>query len=399
MENQSEFDADAEAFYLDCVSAAEETAAASPIPAPTLLSGALIKPDEHYKKINLHDAFRLKPPKLEFVIPGFLSGTVGNLSAAGGSGKSFLALEIALSVACGSDLFGIVGEDPQARKVLYLALEDPEEIFVRRLYSMHKHLTESADRCHTLTDVERELIEANLTIFPLYGQGFVIPIRYHDGTIDIHPSMVPVEKFLKANPDCFVILDTFNRALGAGLKETDNTDMSEVLRILEGVCRRTRATIMFVHHVSKEALRAGASDQSASRGASVLIDNVRFALNLVSLTKEDAALIGTPEEDRKNWVRFINSKVNYSEKSDENWLRRYDDGILQAADIMTNQGGALEIRVQKAPGGFRREARPRKTYITPNVVNPDTPPPDYPDEFGPELLPPDDFFEGENLAN
>ena len=56
--------------------------------------------------LHIMSAFQTEPPALDFVIPGFLSGTVGALYSPGGVGKSFLALEIAASVA-GVDLLGL----------------------------------------------------------------------------------------------------------------------------------------------------------------------------------------------------------------------------------------------------------------------------------------------------
>ncbi len=50
--------------------------------------------------INIASAWETEPPKSDFVLPGFLAGTVGALFATGATGKSFLALEAALGVAC-----------------------------------------------------------------------------------------------------------------------------------------------------------------------------------------------------------------------------------------------------------------------------------------------------------
>jgi hypothetical protein len=62
------------------------------------------------EKIDLAATFSGPPPELDWVWPGFLAGTVGVLVAAGGTGKSYWALQAAMAVADGSgdsDLLGL----------------------------------------------------------------------------------------------------------------------------------------------------------------------------------------------------------------------------------------------------------------------------------------------------
>ncbi|MCF5935882.1 helicase RepA family protein, partial [Xanthomonas perforans] len=49
--------------------------------------------------IDVLAAFECEPPVLDFIWPGFLAGTVGALVAPGATGKSFWALEAAMSIA------------------------------------------------------------------------------------------------------------------------------------------------------------------------------------------------------------------------------------------------------------------------------------------------------------
>lgn len=74
--------------------------------------------------IDLLSAFRLPPPELDFVWPGFLAGTVGALVAPGATGKSFWALEAAMSIACsvaGGDGFYPVSTDGFKRAANFLS--------------------------------------------------------------------------------------------------------------------------------------------------------------------------------------------------------------------------------------------------------------------------------------
>ena len=53
-------------------------------------------------RLDILDALENAPPSLDFIWNGFVAGTVGALVAPGGAGKSFRALQFAMSVAANS---------------------------------------------------------------------------------------------------------------------------------------------------------------------------------------------------------------------------------------------------------------------------------------------------------
>ena len=110
--------------------------------------------------IDVMQAFCSEPPVLDFVIPGFLSGTTGCIASAGATGKSFFALQMAMSVASeAADQkllnLGVKHHGP----VLILNAEDPEIVLQRRLWSIGSHLSQA----------EREEVNNNLAIETLVG--------------------------------------------------------------------------------------------------------------------------------------------------------------------------------------------------------------------------------------
>ena len=112
------------------------------------------------RTLDLMDAFSNAPPALDFVWPGFLSGTVGALVAPGATGKSFWALQAAMSVACSVAGGDTVNLKPQhTGRVVYLAGEDPGEALIRRVHAIGNYLNQSA----------REAIAKNLTLEPILG--------------------------------------------------------------------------------------------------------------------------------------------------------------------------------------------------------------------------------------
>jgi len=95
--------------------------------------------------LDIMAAFTNEPPELDFIWPGFLAGTVGALVAPGATGKSFFALEAAMSIACsvaGGDLVGLTPK--KTGRVVYFAGEDPQPALIKRVHSIGQHLGQSA---------------------------------------------------------------------------------------------------------------------------------------------------------------------------------------------------------------------------------------------------------------
>lgn len=273
--------------------------------------------------IDILSAFTQDPPELQFVLPGLLRGTVGALVAPGASGKSFLALEIAASIAAtpvaGADDFNCFGINPKSRGgVLYLALEDPEIVIQRRLHSMGQHIQ----------PMHRTALAFNLAIEPMLGAGL-------DLMRDDHINWITQQ----AKGKQLVVIDTLSRA--HQLDENSNGDMSLLLRRLEAVGAQSGAAILFIHHISKGASRdAQGADQFAARGASVLVENARYVSYLARMSEKECEkwserMDGQPmHSDRAvSYVRWGVSKQNYDITPNDKWFKRSDGGVLLPAEI------------------------------------------------------------------
>ena len=82
--------------------------------------------------LDIMAAFTNEPPELDFVLPGFLAGSVGALFSPGATGKSFLVLEAAMGVACsvaGGDLLNL--QPGHTGRVIYLGSLEKTEFKVR----------------------------------------------------------------------------------------------------------------------------------------------------------------------------------------------------------------------------------------------------------------------------
>jgi len=266
--------------------------------------------DARLKRLDLWDAFTTQPPPLDFVLPGMIAGTVGALVAQGGAGKSWIALELAMAVAGGPDLLemGIEAVGP----VLYLPAEDPELALRHRLFAAAPQFNDAA---------RSQLAEA-LEIVPLMGRA-----------VDL---MTPawasaVERMAEGKR--LVVIDTLRRFHSGD--ENSAGDMAKLLGVMERLCASTGASMLFLHHTAKGAALNGAGDQQqASRGSSVLVDNVRGGqFNLSGMTEAEARGHGVDPGDRRQFVRLVQAKSNFGSPIPDMWFRRADGGILLPAGI------------------------------------------------------------------
>ncbi|EFC7751416.1 AAA family ATPase, partial [Escherichia coli] len=222
-------------------------------------------------------------------------------------GKSMLALQLAAQIAGGPDLLE-VGELPTG-PVIYLPAEDPPTAIHHRLHALGAHL--SAE--------ERQAVADGLLIQPLIGS---------------LPNIMAPEWFdgLKraAEGRRLMVLDTLRRFHIE--EENASGPMAQVIGRMEAIAADTGCSIVFLHHASKGAAMMGAGDQQqASRGSSVLVDNIRWQSYLSSMTSAEAEEWGVDDDQRRFFVRFGVSKANYGAPFADRWFRRHDGGVLKPA--------------------------------------------------------------------
>ncbi|MFP3341473.1 helicase RepA family protein [Halomonas sp. SIMBA_159] len=257
--------------------------------------------------IDLMWAFENEPPPLDYVLPNMVTGTVGALVSPGGAGKSMLALQLAAQIAGGPDLLE-VGDMPTGQ-VVYLPAEDPPTAIYHRVHALGAHFTPE----------QRQVVTERLLIEPLIGRcPNIIAPDWFDG--------------LKraAEGSRLMILDTLRRFHIE--EENASGPMAQVIGRMEAIAADTGCSIVFLHHSNKGAAVMGTSDQQqASRGSSVLVDNIRWQSYLSGMTQAEADEWGVDRGQRGYFVRFGVSKANYGAPFQECWFRRHEGGILKPA--------------------------------------------------------------------
>lgn len=254
---------------------------------------------------NLRD---IPPPPFDFVLPGLLAGTVGGLVAAGGTGKSMFALQAAAYLAGGPDSLGLGRVDHGP--VLYLSLEDDPAVLGHRLHALHA----------SMSPPDSELVSQRLRVAPLAGMAF-----------DLDEGSWLEQAVAAATAARLVVVDTLRQAHSRD--ENSGTEMRHVLHLLRQLAG-CRTGVLFLHHTTKAAALGGLGDvQQASRGSSVLVDNIRCQLNMTVLGRDDAKKLGINEVNRKEYVRLSFSKVNACAPLPDRWYRRGVGGLLSPVDL------------------------------------------------------------------
>ncbi|RWR05127.1 DNA helicase [Sinirhodobacter populi] len=265
--------------------------------------------------LNLLQSFETAPAPMDLVLPGMIAGTVGSLVASGGVGKSWLALELAVAVAGGPDLIemGI----PKTGRVLYLPAEDPREALAHRVHAVGEYMSKE----------QKEVVASNMRILPLMGH-----------QVDLMSGESKWAEALEESCEStrLTIIDTLRRFHFAD--ENASGEMAALLGVMERICERTGTSILFLHHTAKAfALNGAGGEQQASRGSSVLVDNLRGGQwNLLGMSEVEAEK--RKIEDRKRFVKLTQSKANFGAPIADAWLERGIGGVLIPATPEISDG-------------------------------------------------------------
>lgn len=248
---------------------------------------------------------------------GPMTGTVGAIVGAGAAGKSYFALQAAISVAAGVNADSLNLGVTKKGQVFYFALEDPAEILENRIL----------DICASFNSSVKKTIDEN----------FYLISALAESAFNFSNNKFTEMLANSCDGARLIVIDTLNRS--HNFEENSNGEMSQLIKKLEFVAKQTGATVLFLHHVAKGA----GIDQTAARGASALIDNARWAAVLRSVTEEesDELFVGSDEnpvgaEQAWRYVRYRVNKSNYVSAGDdgEKWLERGEHGVLKLAQAV-----------------------------------------------------------------
>ena len=258
-------------------------------------------------QVRLH-----KPIPKEFILPGLRKGDLGMIAAPGATGKTFLVLSLALGLSgIKKDFLGRPVET--TGRVIMLAGEDDENIIDLRTW--HMLPADSADGRY----------DHNFVPIALSGEVPYI-VEKNKGKLTRGVWYEPIRKL--AEGTTLLVIDPLRRFHEAD--ENDSQHMTYVVQTMEAIAKETNCAIIFTHHTGKAVSLSGQGDmQQAARGSSAITDGVRWQVNMVGMSEDEAKKFGVKDDERRQFLRIVFAKTNYAPPMEDWWCRRGSGGILE----------------------------------------------------------------------
>jgi RecA-family ATPase len=265
-----------------------------------------------------------EPPSRDWHVQGLIPAReITLLSGDGGTGKSLLALQLAVGSAAGTDW---VGTFPSQGPVLFVSAEDDLDELHRRLANVVR-----------AQGLELATLD-NLEILPLAGRDAVLAApQRRDGPLSETPLFKAIRAEIEERRPNLLVLDTLADLFGGD--EIKRPHARQFISLLRGLAIEFSLTIVLLSHPSQSGMASGAG----TSGSTAWSNSVRSRLYL-----ERPKAGGDGGDD----IRILTTKkANYGRAGDERVLR-WRDGVFvlhgtgRADDLKANaedEAAFLEI--------------------------------------------------------
>jgi RecA-family ATPase/5S rRNA maturation endonuclease (ribonuclease M5) len=252
--------------------------------------------------------FASQPEPQRWVFEGMIQkGVVGLTVAAGGTGKGFLTLYMAVKAALGHPFCGF--RPPRPQSVLLLGWEDAEN-------TLHQRFLDTVQQEYPYLTADEQERLSSLEIWPVVGDG------YHLDHL--------VEVLSASRRRDLIILDPLKLFLPPKMSITDDEDGAELHRRLNQIvaAHNHDTTINVCHHVPKYLQIAGQQlTQAAAGGAASIVDLGRFSINARKIDKAEIKKLGL--DPKEAYLEVAIPKQNYAPELPERvTFRRGKGGAL-----------------------------------------------------------------------
>lgn len=273
-----------------------------------------------------------EPPEVPWIIKDFMpANKVCMLTAPGGTGKSFLVLQLAFSIATGVPLCGH-WDGITRGGVVVLSAEDDVDDMHRRMKAIIA--TVEDDFAYSLDDIERIKSDfmKNFRFISMVGKNGLFTHK-SGGSCEQTKAVDWMINAIKKLPDTVVaIIDPIARFKDGD--ENNQADMTMFITALERIKNETQVGLLALHHANKASMReGGATEQYAARGASALTDGVRWQANMARMHPDDANDFGVRKSESGHYVQLAIAKTNYTAPGGGVWLKRGEGGVLSVVEM------------------------------------------------------------------
>jgi RecA-family ATPase len=251
--------------------------------------------------VNAQSLAGKEPPSREWLIQGLIPAReITMLSGDGGTGKSLLALQLAVAVATATDWAGQV---PNKGRSLFISAEDDVKELHRRL--------------STIIRAQRVAIEdlGSLNILPLAGRDAVLAApKSREGFLSETPLFRAVEAQIDELRPGLLILDTLADLFGGD--EIKRPHARQFIGMLRGLAIKYGVTILLLSHPSLTGMTSG----TGTSGSTTWSNSVRSRLYF----ERPKGSEGYEDDDRRI---LTTKKSNYGRAGGEVVLR-WRDGVF-----------------------------------------------------------------------
>lgn len=274
------------------------------------------------------------PPKREYLIEGgFALNSMSILAAEGGTGKSFMFLDLAVKVAYGTVMFdeSFGGRVMKNGNVVYLSAEDGRPDIHERI-----NMVDSASPPRRFKNSKYEL-----RIIPIPSLGVTFPLFFiKDGQLieSLNWSKIR-EGILEMNDVALIILDPLSMLVHADVN-ADPAMGALVCAEFNRLAVETNSSVLVSHHFSKGNydVEIDTPEQARQhvRGTTALVDSARNVFCIWRATKEQAekscSTLGVPYK-RNIIFRGATVKSNYLTEDAIKILKRSETtGVLECIE-------------------------------------------------------------------
>lgn len=253
-------------------------------------------------------------------------GIVGMLVGSGGVGKTHALAQLAISITTGIPWLGKYPVEKTG--YVFMGMGENSEEDIHRL--LRKTVKKLFQKQTSFFD-ENPLLEASKRLAVASFNGSDSSFIYKGKPTQSYELLLYElkEKEPKEGWSC-IILDPISRFLGADA-ETDNASATRFIALLEKLTLELEGhpTVLFGHHMSKNAQAARNTDQAAARGSSAITDGVRWQANLEKVHK---TLNPEEEEYELDQIILRGVKSNFTAILPSLKLKKDEDGILFTQD-------------------------------------------------------------------
>jgi len=264
----------------------------TPVPAESVAPAALARTSRFFPATDFaNETAPVRPWHVPDIIPG---ETVTLMGGDGGTGKSLMALQLAVSTALGRQWLGL---KVTAGRAVYISAEDDRDELHRRLCGI------CAAGFTSVADL------GGLTLRSLAGEDALLAHLDRAGVLTPTALLTELDDTMAENAPALLVLDTLADMFPGD--ENNRAQARQFIGMLRGLAIRHRAAVVLLAHPSKSGMGQGGDGTS---GSTAWNNSVRSRLYLDRIKEDNHE----PDPDAR---RLTVHKANYGRKGLEIGVR------------------------------------------------------------------------------